>query len=179
MQSLSAGLTSAGVLVWALGFVALPWASVNCSGLVLSLNHYVSGSCGALDAGDALAYTFAGGNLPVYDLNGTIPTLIYAVLAGGGLLALLASWRLRGLSRGLCVWMTSWFVAAVVAAGIALKGVPIILRVRPQLGSDTVGVWIIGVGVFVTFAGLVLVACGLSALWWRMLRYSNSATTGE
>lgn len=161
---LGAGAVSLGAVTWALGFIALPWATVNCNALILTLNHYVSGSCGALDAGDALAYSEVGHALPLSDLNGTIPTLIYAVLAGGALFVVLACWQ-RTISRSLCIWMSSWFVLSLGAALFALRGVPIILRVHPQLGSDTVGTWVVGQGVAVAFVGLLLVALGVGVLW--------------
>lgn len=170
LQLLGAGVVSLGAVSWALGFIALPWATVNCNALILTLNHYVSGSCGALDAGDALAYSEVGHALPLSDLNGTIPTLIYGVLAGGALLVVLACWQ-RTTSRGLCIWMSSWFILSLGAALFALRGVPIILRVRPPLGSDTVGTWVVGPGVAVAFVGLLLVALGLGLLWRIALRH--------
>lgn len=178
LQLVGAAVTSTGVLVWALGFLALPWATVNCNSLIISLNHYVSGSCAALDAGDALTYADYGRSVSANALNGFLAVFAYGLLAGGALLVLAASWWHR-MSRGLCIWISVWYVLALGAAAFALRGVPIILRASPILASGTEGTWVVGPGVFVAFAGLLLVGAGLSALWLHALGHAKNRGSGE
>ncbi|MEO7000777.1 MAG: hypothetical protein ABI068_03155 [Ktedonobacterales bacterium] len=53
---LAAGAMTLGLVLWGLGFLALPWVTVNCRAIPpISLHHIVQGSCAGLDAGDALA----------------------------------------------------------------------------------------------------------------------------
>ncbi len=177
LQLVGAAIASRGLLVWGLGFLALPWATVNCSSLTLSLTHYVDGSCAGLDAADALAYAGAAStHVTLNSLSGGLGLLAYGLLAGGALLVIGGSWWLR-VSRWLCLWLTLWPVAAVAAAIYALRGVSVIRQVSPVLASSAVGTWVTGPGVSVTFAGLLLVVVGLGALWVNALRSRDTRRT--
>lgn len=171
-QLAGAGVLSVGALAWGVGFVALPWAMTRCASVSLSLNHYTNGSCAALDAGDALATTFIN-HVPLAATTATTTPDTYALLAyglltGGALLVVAGAWR-RAPTRALCAWLTTWFALADGAVLVALRGVVIIRRTAPILSSDSAGAWAVGPGVFVCLVGLLLVACGLAALWWQSL----------
>jgi hypothetical protein len=165
-----AAVVTAGALVWALGFVALPWATTNCATVTLSLNHYVNGTCAGLDAGDVLGTSLGLANhLAVSASPSEIALLAYGLLAGGALLVVIGSWRRRS-AWTLCAWLTAWLVVAGVAALVALRGVGIIVRTVPTLSTASRGAWVPGLGVYVRLLGLLLVAGGFVALWWRALR---------
>jgi hypothetical protein len=77
-----------GVVIWGTGFLAVPWATVNCAIVPLSLNHFVEGACAGLDAGDALSALVASHiETTGWDWYNGIYAL-YGVLLGGGMLAL-------------------------------------------------------------------------------------------
>jgi hypothetical protein len=170
LQLAGAEIVSIGLFAWGLGFLALPWATVNCSTITLSLTHYVDGACAGLDAADALAFaSYASTHVTLNSLSSGLGLLAYGLLAGGALLVIGGSWWRRA-SLWLCLWLTLWPVAAVAAAIYALRGVGIIREAAPVLASSAVGPWVTGPGVAVTFVGLLLVIAGLGALWVNALQ---------
>jgi hypothetical protein len=157
------GLLTVGILLWGLGFMAIPWAMVNCPITPITLNHFVSGSCAALDSGDALSY-FATRTLPrdAWNLAGGIYPL-YGVLVGGGLLVLIAQWRTSP-SRIICAWATLWLAGASAIAYLAYRGVGVILTVNPVMSSQAMGIWEGAGGVTTTLLGLLLAWLGIIPL---------------
>lgn len=157
------GLLTAGILLWGLGFMAIPWAMVNCPITPITLNHFVSGSCAALDSGDALSY-FATRTLPrgAWNLaSGIYP--LYGVLVGGGLLVLIAQWRTSP-SRIICAWATLWLAGASAVAYLAYRGVGVILTVNPVMSAEAQGIWVGASGVTMTLLGLLLAWLGIIPL---------------
>lgn len=157
------GLLTVGILLWGLGFMAIPWATVNCPITPITLNHFVSGSCAALDSGDALSY-FATRTLPreAWNLAGGIYPL-YGVLVGGGLLVLIAQWRTSP-SRVICAWATLWLVGASAIAYLAYRGVGVILTVNPVMSAQAIGTWVGASGVTTTLLGLLFAWLGIIPL---------------
>jgi len=175
LQLAGAELVSIGLFAWGLGFLALPWATVNCSTITLSLNHYVDGACAGLDAADALTYAaYASAHVTLNSLGSGLGLLAYGLLAGGALLVIGGSWWRRA-SLWLCLWLTVWPVGAAVAAIYALRGVGVIREAAPVLATSAVGTWVTGPGVAVTFVGLLLVVVGLGTLWVNALRSRGAA----
>jgi hypothetical protein len=178
-QVLAALLFTAGVALWALGFFAVPWATVNCSGLHVSLNHFVSGSCAGLDAGDALVYSPRLGLKGLDDTarQGSALTALYALLAGYAALALVAAWR-RVRTRAMLVWCGCWLVGITLLAGLAVRGVAPILAEDPKLSSASIGEWVTGPGVAITFVGLLAAWAGLFFLWRATHHVAEAAAAG-
>jgi hypothetical protein len=175
LQLAGAALVSAGALVWALGFLALPWATVNCTSLTFSLNHYVHGSCAGLDAADALsAFIYGHQRIDLSSFAASpseLGLIVYGLLAGGAMLVIIGCWR-RALTQTLCAWLSLWLVLAFAIALVALSGARTLRAIAPILASDAIGAWVLGPGIFVCFAGLALVAGGLILLWrhtWQVV----------
>lgn len=153
-------LLTVGILLWGLGFMAIPWATVNCPVTPITLNHFVAGRCAALDSGDALSY-FATRSLSreTWNLAGGIYAL-YGVLIGGGLLVLIALWRTSP-SRAICAWATLWLLGASAIAYLAYRGVGVILTVNPVMSAEARGIWVGASGVTTTLLGLLLSWLGI------------------
>jgi hypothetical protein len=87
LEAAGASVVTVGALLWGLGFVALPWATTSCASVTLSLNHYISGACTRLDAGDALSTSLGLANqVTVSASPSEIALLAYGLLVGGALL---------------------------------------------------------------------------------------------
>lgn len=157
------GLVSAGILLWGLGFMAIPWATVNCPITPITMNHFVSGRCAALDSGDALSY-FATPSLSreAWNLAGGIYPL-YGVLVGGGLFVLIALWRTSP-SRAICAWATLWLLSASAVAYLAYRGVGVILTINPVMSGEARGIWVGASGVTTTLLGLLFAWLGIIPL---------------
>ena len=106
LQVAGAGLLTLAVLLWASGFILLPWAEANtCTGSHLTLVHFVRAGCAAMDSGDAVGTALTG--LLVHPGPATenfyyqIPlALFYAVVAAGALPLLAGVWGWCGFARG-------------------------------------------------------------------------------
>jgi hypothetical protein len=149
-------LLSAGITLWTLGFLALPWASVNCAAAPVTLNHFVIGSCAGLDAGDALGSTSLSLFPPITFYSGSsIVLAIYLALTGGALFVLITVWR-RPLSRAALGWITVWLLATSATAVLAERGVTAIRANAPQLASAAVGTWHSDMGLLYAVLGLLV-----------------------
>ncbi len=158
-----ASLVSAGALLWGLGFLAIPWAVVNCSSVPVTLNHFTEGACAGLDAGDALT-TLVSSRIPpaLWDWSGGIYAL-YGLLLAGGLLVVVAAWR-GVLITATRSWVVLWLAAASVVTALCYRGVDHIATSAPLLSSQTTGAWHGATGIPLSFFGLLLAWIGMIAL---------------
>ncbi len=158
-----ASLVSAGALLWGLGFLAIPWAVVNCSSVPVTLNHFTEGACAGLDAGDALT-TLVSSRIPpaLWDWSGGIYAL-YGLLLAGGLLVVVAAWR-GALITATRSWVVLWLAAASVVTALCYRGVDHIATSAPLLSSQTTGAWHGATGIPLSFFGLLLAWIGMIAL---------------
>ncbi len=160
---LGIGLLTVGIVLWGLGFMAIPWATVNCPITPITVNHFVAGRCAALDSGDALSYlAMRSLSRETWNLAGGIYP-IYGVLVGGGLFVLIALWRTSP-SRAMCAWATLWLLGASAVAYLAYRGVGVILTVNPVMSGDAQGTWVGASGVTTTLLGLLLAWLGIIPL---------------
>ena len=160
-----------GMIVWALGFYALPWAMTNgCDGVTISFNHFANGACAGVDFGDALAqmrntepgiFEFLAQPLPLLFMYGT--------LLGWAILFVVASW-LRTLPPERVGWMALWVLLTSALSIVALGGVSEIDKHGFQLTTEAGQRWVTGPGVGVSFAGLILVVAGTLGLIWMAWR---------
>ncbi|MGH2514970.1 MAG: hypothetical protein ACRDHP_04880, partial [Ktedonobacterales bacterium] len=141
-----------GVALWGLGYIALPWATVNCAAPRLSLNHYVDGVCAGLDSGDTLM-AFAGPHLSlpesVYVSDALL--LVFVLLAGAALLLLAGACR-HAYTRSFCGWALAWLLAATGMALLSYRGVAAAMANPPYFAG---GAWHGDLGIILTFAGLL------------------------
>lgn len=153
-----AGAVSAGVVLWGVSLVVLPWALGSCPASV-----HPGGTCAGLTAGAAM---WAGSLPAVAWINPLVfQVALPVLLAGGALLALYAVWRLPVNGR-LCGWLAVWLAAATGALALGMIGVgevlsgalPALVNATPYSG------YVVGeVGLAFGWLGLVpLVLAALS-----------------
>jgi len=184
-----------GALLWALGFVALPWTTLNCGVIPpISLNHFVHGSCQGLDAGDALAAAmlalnpgqsgipnYINGSLtPLTALNQTLtdPFTLYMLLALGALVIAAYGWRKRiTWSQGGLV--IAWLLAATLVALVAAYGANILIATHYQVAFSASGQWRRSLGLYLTFAALALLWLATGAWLFTTTIAGGSFVTGR
>jgi hypothetical protein len=178
IQLPGASVLNLGLIVWAYGFLAAGWASVNCTQTPLFFS-----SCQGTPASGAV---FAGISQATANLvvsSATDPNILLALdptiardalgilMLGGAVLIFLGVW-LRAVTRVFCVWTTLWLLAAVALVGVATAGVAAIVA-RPTLYGFPAGVWKGESGVAITLVGLVLAIIGLMTLIFAALRRTD------
>lgn len=167
LQVAGAGLLTLAVLLWACGFILLPWAEANtCTGSHLTLVHFVRAGCAAMDSGDAVGTALTG--LLVHPGPATenfyyqIPlALFYAVVAAGALPLLAGVWGWSA-SRVVRVFSAVWLVVVSALGLVALRGVGSVVADPPFTGY---GAWRTGPGVALTVAALLVAWLGAGLLW--------------
>lgn len=149
------GALLAGIVLWGMGYLALPWATVNCVAPHLSLTHYVDGICAAVDSGDTLM-AFVGPHFPSLESGYTADALllIYVLLSGSALLLLAGAAR-HAYMRSFCGWVLAWLLAATGMALLSYRGVAAVVANPPILSSAAVGAWHGDLGLILTLAGLL------------------------
>ncbi|HZC07857.1 MAG TPA: hypothetical protein VE338_19630 [Ktedonobacterales bacterium] len=151
-----AGAITGGLLLWAWGFFALPWATVNCTQAPLLL-----GSCRGLQ-GTPVLWVGLDATRVVFDPSAALYA-ITGLLLIGALMILLAVWR-RDISRTLCSWASAWLALALTCSVLAISGVQQVVADAPSVGMPT-GDWRGDMGVLIVFVALLLVGIGLIPLW--------------
>lgn len=156
-----AGAITGGLILWAWGFFALPWATLNCSKAPLLI-----ASCEGLPVASALQIglgavrSFFEPSAALYAITG--------LLLIGAVLILAAVWR-RDITRTLCVWASLWLALALGSVGLAINGAQQVVANALSVGMPT-GDWRADSGVLVVFLALVLVSIGLIPLWAVAIR---------
>jgi hypothetical protein len=172
------GALLAGIVLWGLGYLALPWATVNCAAPHLSLTHYVDGICAALDSGDTLM-AFAGPHVPSLESGyGADALLIIYVLLSGSALLLLAGAARHAYTRSFCGWVLAWLLAATGMALLSYRGVAAVVAQPPILSSTAVGAWHGDLGLILTLAGLLCAWASLIPLEAAGLAQAAKARRG-
>jgi hypothetical protein len=161
------GILTTGIVLWALGTLVLPWASVGCPSVVL-LAAQCSGLnySGVLRLGIFSAATAFDPLAAVY----AIPTL----LAAGALLILLATWWGR-ITPVFCLWVTLWLAAAALFTALAAAGVRYTTANAVHLGLPA-GNWQPDSGGTLTIVALAVVAAGAAVLWYGVLHRQRPAS---
>jgi MFS family permease len=107
------GIFTGGVVIWAAGYLFMPWALAPCGGAgVFAICSGVSAQ-GAMEVAAAPAAWLLDPLVFVY----AVPVL----LIGGTLLAVIGVYR-AGLSGRLCVWMALWLALATATVALGLAG---------------------------------------------------------
>jgi hypothetical protein len=155
------GILTTGIVLWALGTLVLPWASVGCPSVVL-LAAQCSGLnySGVLRLGISSVATAFDPLAAIY----AIPTL----LAVGALLILLATWWGR-IGPAFCLWVTLWLAAAALFTILATAGVRYTIANAARLGLPA-GAWQPDSGGTLTVVALAVVAVATGVLWYGVLR---------
>jgi len=171
IQSLpGAGAVTGGLILWAWGFFALPWATVNCSQSPLLI-----GSCQGLPVTSALQIGLDVVR-SVFDPSAALYA-ITGLLLVGALATLIAVWR-RDITRTFCAWASAWLVFALGCAVLAITGVQQVVSDAPSVGLPT-GDWRGDTGVLIVFLALLLVGIGLIPLWAVAVRAAQRRAAAQ
>jgi hypothetical protein len=145
-----------GVLLFWLGTLVLPWATVNCTAMPLFF-----GQCTGLPFSSVLSSAIR------LDVPGLDPlAAIYGVnilLCGAALLVLIAIFR-GARSHFFAYWTTLWLVLATGCVALAGVGVRLVASQPTRFGLAAGG-WSGDMGIFVSLLGLALGWAGVIALW--------------
>ncbi len=150
------GAITGGLLLWAWGFYALPWATVNCAQAPLLI-----GTCQGLPVTSALQIGLS--SMRGYFDPSAANFAMTGLLLVGALAILVAIWR-RDITRTLCAWASAWLAYALACAIVGIVGVQQIVSDAPAVGLPT-GDWRGDQGVLIVFLALLLVGIGLIPLW--------------
>lgn len=178
IQLPGASVLNLGLILWAIGFLVVGWAAIDCTQTPL-----VVGSCQGAPASTALFAGIFQATSGVAVSSATDPNiLLFAdpniarhaigiLLTGGAILIFLGVW-LRAVTRTFCIWTTLWLLVAVALVGLAYSGVGAIIA-RPTLYGLPAGRWSGESGPLITLLGLALAIVGLGTLAVVALRRSN------
>lgn len=179
IQIPGASALNLGLIIWAIGFLVVGWASLNCNQTPL-----IIGSCQGVSSSSAL---FAGlaqvtGSTVVASVNdpqllvlldpGIARYAIGILLGVGAALIFLGVW-LRAVTRMFCIWTALWLVAAVVFVGVGYAGIGAIMAYPARYGLPA-GTWNAQSGVFITLIGLIIAIAGLATLSVAALRKTEA-----
>ena len=155
-QTPGAGALTFGLVLWAIGFLWLAWASLGCPDFVL-----VSATCKGITADSAMTYAISRANLLAFDPR-VGEYAISILLALGALFIGVGVWR-RGISGALCGWATAWLVTAAAFAALAWYGVNLVINDSSQ------GSWRSESGILFTAGALLICLAGVGLLWFALL----------
>ena len=160
------GILTTGIVLWALGTLVLPWASVGCPSVVL-----LAAQCSGLNYSGVLRLGISSGATAFDPLAAiyAIPTLLVA----GALLILLATWWGR-IGPAFCLWVTLWLAAAALFAALGAAGVRDATANAARLGLPA-GIWQPDSGDTLTVVALAVVTAGTGVLWYSVLRRQRPA----
>ena len=180
IQLPGAGILNLGLIVWAIGYLVMGWAALNCAQTPL-----IAGSCQGIPATQGVfvqiarasdGITLQGATDPrmlVY-LDPNIARYALGILLGVGAAMIFLGVWLRRVTRIFCVWAALWLILAVALVGVAYAGMSYIIAQPKQLGLP-VGAWSLESGVWITLLGLILAIVGLAVLIAAALRRSADA----
>jgi hypothetical protein len=152
---MGAGALIVGAAIWALGLFAIPWATSGCTGLHLSLNHFVRGTCSGIDGWDA--FTAGMGS------NSWLALLFLEVVPVMGLYVAIDIWLPR-LARSTWVLAASWSLLLTVLFICGVNGVQFTIAHPPRFTYDMQGAWDPSLGVIVCALGIVVGGIGTALL---------------
>jgi hypothetical protein len=158
-----AGTLTFGLVLWAIGFLWLAWASLGCPSFVL-----VSATCKGVTADGAMAYAISRADILTVDPR-VGEYAISILLTIGALLIGIGVWR-RGVSTALCGWATIWLVSAVAFGALAWYGVNLVVN------DPTQGSWRGESGILFTAGALLVCLVGVGLLWFALLFHRTQSS---
>lgn len=175
IQIPGAGILNLGLIVWAIGFLIMGWASLNCTQAPLLV-----GSCQGIPASEGLFAQIAQASNSITLQGVTDPQMLvyldpniarYALpilLGVGAAMIFLGVW-MRAVTRVFCVWTALWLILAVALVGLAYAGIGYIVGHPTRVGLAAGG-WSVESGVWITLLGLIFAIIGLATLIAAALR---------
>lgn len=162
------GLLTAGLVIWGIGVLLFPWATVNCPSVVL-----LSGSCPGAPFGSSLGY---GISAYASTFDGLLAIWAAPALLAAGALELLIGLWLGPISWRFCAWAALWLLVATGLAALADAGVGVVVAGHGAPGLQA-GPWKGDNGIFAAFLGLLLGWIALALLVYRAARTSRAPAT--
>lgn len=166
LHLLGAGVLMLGAAIWALGLFAIPWATSGCTGLHLSLNHFVRGTCSGIDGWDA--FTAGIGS------NTWLVLLFLEVVPVMGLYVAIDIWLPR-LTRSTWALAASWSLLLAVLFICGVNGVWFTIAHPPRFTYDMQGPWDPSLGIVVCALGIVICLVGAALLAGEEMRCARQA----
>lgn len=169
IQLPGAGVLNLGLIIWAIGFLVMGWASLNCTQTPL-----ISASCQGIPANQGIlaqiarmtqGAAFQGVSDPRLLLTPDPNIAHYALgilLGVGAAMIFLGVW-LRAVTRTFCIWTVLWLILAVALVGVAYAGVNYLIANAAAFHLPA-GAWSLESGVWITLLGLILAIVGLILL---------------
>jgi hypothetical protein len=159
-QTPGAGTLTFGLVLWAVGFLWMAWASLGCPSFVL-----VSATCQGLGADSAMTYAISRAD--VFTIDPRVGEYAISILlATSAFFIGVGVWR-RGVSAALCGWGTIWLLVAAAFAALAWYGVNLVVN-DPSLASGG-GSWRGESGILFTAGALLICLVGIGLLWFALL----------
>ena len=144
-----AAVLTLGVALWALGLYAVPWATSGCTGLHLSLNHFVRGTCSGMDGYDMLSATLSG--------DGQLAWALFEAASVAGFFLAIAVWLPR-LTRATWIIAAGWSLLVALLVVMGLHGIEVTMAHPPHFTYDE-GPWKLSYGT--SICALVIVVGGI------------------
>jgi hypothetical protein len=163
-QTPGAGTLTFGLVLWAIGFLWMAWASLDCPSFVL-----VSATCTGLGSDGAMGYAISRSDFLALDPNAG-KYAISVLLALGALFIGIAVWR-RGVSTALCGWATVWLLVAAAFGALAWYGVNLVVN------DPTQGSWRGESGILFTTGALLICLVGIGLLWFALLFHRTQSSS--
>jgi hypothetical protein len=147
LHKVAATITLLGGALWAFGLYAVPWATSDCTGLHLSFNHFVRGTCSGADGYDMLGAVLWG--------DGRLTWLLLKLVSAVGLFVLISAWlpRLARTTWGIAI---VWGLMTMLLFAIGVYGVQTTLEHPPQYMYGAATLWVPSYGVTICALGIVL-----------------------
>jgi hypothetical protein len=169
-QTPGAGTLTFGLVLWAIGFLWLAWASLGCPDFVL-----VSATCQGLSSDGAMTYAISQTGSNTLAIDPRVGEYALSVLLTVGALFIgVGVWR-RGVSAALCGWATVWLVAAVAFAALAWYGVSRVVN-DPTI-TNASGSWRGESGILFTAGALLICLVGIGLLWFALLFHRTQTSS--
>jgi hypothetical protein len=157
-----AGTLTFGLVLWAIGFLWLAWASLGCPSFVL-----VSATCQGISSDSAMIYAISRASGSFVAIDPRVGEYAISILLTVGALFLgIGVWR-RDVSGALCGWATIWLLVAAAFAALAWYGVNLVVN-DPTLASGG-GSWRGESGILFTAGALLICLVGVGLLWFALL----------
>jgi hypothetical protein len=162
------GALTFGLVLWAVGFLWMAWASLGCPSFVL-----VSATCQGLSADGAMTYAISRADFAFDPRVGEYAISI--LLTVGALLIAIGVWR-RGVSTALCGWATVWLVVAAAFGALAWYGINLVVNDPTLKGAAAVS-WRGESGILFTAGALLIYLVGVGLLWFALLFHRTQTSS--
>lgn len=147
LRLVGASVLTLGATIWALGLFVVPWATSGCTGLHLSLNHFVRGACSGVDGWDVFNAGIGS--------NVWLALLFLEIVPVVGLYVAIDIWLPR-LSRSTWALTACWSLLLTFLFILGVNGVRATIMNPPRFAYGLPGAWAPSFGVAICAIGIAL-----------------------